>query len=158
MWVPVAVWQPCELLYTCYLLTQIHIRRYMGDICSKVCWQCVLKYFSSLRSVHQNKSIPIYFQRLFVLKCHVCCKPSRSKTVASARREHDVGYLVCIRFLTVHRQQSSSRANQSKWPENDLHLTAPRGWKVADEVCDFFMFVVLCSDRQFCAGSFDALV
>ena len=22
MWVPVAVWQPCELLYTCYLLTR----------------------------------------------------------------------------------------------------------------------------------------
>jgi len=24
MWVPVAVWQPCELLYTCYLLTYTH--------------------------------------------------------------------------------------------------------------------------------------
>jgi len=23
MWVPVAVWQPCELLYTCYLLTYL---------------------------------------------------------------------------------------------------------------------------------------
>ena len=23
MWVPVAVWQPCELLYTCYLLTDL---------------------------------------------------------------------------------------------------------------------------------------
>ena len=23
MWVPVAVWQPCELLYTCYLLTHL---------------------------------------------------------------------------------------------------------------------------------------
>jgi len=24
MWFPVAVWQPCELLYTCYLLTYLH--------------------------------------------------------------------------------------------------------------------------------------
>ena len=26
MWVPVAVWQPCELLYTCYLLTRRRTR------------------------------------------------------------------------------------------------------------------------------------
>ena len=28
MWVPVAVWQPCELLYTCYLLTYLHVQRH----------------------------------------------------------------------------------------------------------------------------------
>jgi len=29
MWVPVAVWQPCELLYTCYLLTYL-LTKVMG--------------------------------------------------------------------------------------------------------------------------------
>ena len=28
MWVPVAVWQPCELLYTCYLLTYLLTYRF----------------------------------------------------------------------------------------------------------------------------------
>jgi len=28
MWVPVAVWQSCELLYTCYLLTCYYLNRY----------------------------------------------------------------------------------------------------------------------------------
>ena len=35
MWVPIAVWQPCELLYTCYLLT------YKTDIL-KTCWQFLI--------------------------------------------------------------------------------------------------------------------
>ena len=35
MWVPVAVWQPCELLYTCYLLTYL------------LTYVCARNYFSA---------------------------------------------------------------------------------------------------------------
>ena len=43
MWVPVAVWQPCELLYTCYLLTynkwrislHVHRRQLERKCCEK---------------------------------------------------------------------------------------------------------------------------
>jgi len=31
MWVPVAVWQPCELLYTCYLLTYTSTELHVFD-------------------------------------------------------------------------------------------------------------------------------
>ena len=31
MWVPVAVWQPCELLYTCYLLTYLLAYRNVAE-------------------------------------------------------------------------------------------------------------------------------
>ena len=34
MWVPVAVWQPCELLYTCYLLTYLLIPPGAGNASS----------------------------------------------------------------------------------------------------------------------------
>ena len=32
MWVPVAVWQPCELLYTCYLLTYLLTYLYAASL------------------------------------------------------------------------------------------------------------------------------
>jgi len=47
MWVPVSVWQPCELLYTCYLLT------YLLSCTFFVFYQCL----GQARKVHETTSL-----------------------------------------------------------------------------------------------------
>jgi len=41
MWVPVAVWQPCELLYTCYLLTYL-LTALVDAVMKSVFWVSIL--------------------------------------------------------------------------------------------------------------------
>jgi len=52
MWVPVAVWQPCELLYTCYLLTygggvtNKIVNRIFGAMSKDLCGEICVHFFS----------------------------------------------------------------------------------------------------------------
>ena len=51
MWVPVAVWQPCELLYTCYLLTYL-LTRIRGD---SLCHTDILHYWGTESKMNRTQ-------------------------------------------------------------------------------------------------------
>ena len=106
MWVPVAVWQPCELLYSCYLLT------YFRDgnaaccyWCSSWTWRCLCCKFTIASCRAFGSSLPS-----FSLKAFLEAPPTSTLSTRSPNR-----LLQRWRWLLFKRKSKESLLQSLQW-------------------------------------------
>jgi len=156
MWVPVAVWQPCELLYTCYLLTyfilcfELKLNWELDQTCDDVVISRRASLSSNdaalrvLKSTHDRHSVFQCF--CFSVVCffiHVSFRAVVSAFWAFLSSRHSsvfllfLLYCICVEKLNIHSFIQLSLRLQgaaTKYPPKDFRQYFPNDWKFFNKI------------------------
>ena len=140
MWVPVAVWQPCELLYTCYLLTYllcVYVNRLSQAGVCKAAGQFTVAASRAGRAAWQCTTAAILGSRDHLQLCHVTVQPADGAGAVSSWWDSS-----SFRWALLVVIYQSSRM---------LHafsaLTLLVGWQEGHPACKNWVMLQVCCCR-----------